>query len=302
MTPPATWSRRRFLVGGVGGIIAVGFGVGELIEHGVLPGKVRLDQLLGDCSVSGPGLTFAAPGRTISSTFYSEARRRKVGYTIAFPPGHDPQSELPLVVYLHADGGNHASKLGGVSLAQALAAGHAGRSLPPMAAVAVDGGNLYWNPHPADDPMRMIVDEVIPMCQRLGLGRTPGSIGAMGISMGGYGALLLAERHPHLISAVAAISPAVWTTYSQARAVNPGAFASAADFARDDVISNVSSLARVPVRIASGNDDPFHPGVLVLARRLPESATVELTPGCHDGAFFGSQEHQSLAFLASHLA
>ena len=41
--------------------------------------------------------------------------------------------------------------------------------------------------------------------------------------MGGYGALLLAEKYPGLISAVAAIGPAVWTSYGQARAVNPGA-------------------------------------------------------------------------------
>ena len=295
-----TWTRRRLLAGGLGGIAAV-FGLGELVEHGVLPGKVRLEHLLGECSVSGPTLTHAAPGRTVGGTFHSRARGRTVGYTIAYPPGHAPGSKLPLVVYLHADGGNHTSRLGGVSLAEALAASHAGRPLPAMAAVAVDGGDLYWNPHPGDDPMAMVVSEVIPMCRRLGLGRSPGSIGAVGISMGGYGALLLAERYPRLVSAVAAISPAIWTSYSQARGVNPGAFASSADFARDDVITHVSALADVPVRIASGNDDPFHTGVVALARRLPASAIVEFTGGCHDTSFFGSQEHQSLAFLASHL-
>jgi len=68
------------------------------------------------------------------------------------------------------------------------------------------------------------------------------------------------------------------------------------------VITHVSSLARVPVRVASGDDDPFHPGVLALARKLPASAIVDFTGGCHDSSFFGSQEHQSLAFLGSHLA
>lgn len=170
-----------------------------------------------------------------------------------------------------------------------------------MAAVAVDGGNLYWNPHPGDDPMAMIVDEVIPMCRHRGLGRAAGSIGAIGISMGGYGVLLLAERHPHLVAAVAAISPAIWTSYAQARAVNAGAFASAADFRRDDVINHAKLLAGIPVRIASGTDDPFHPGVLALSRLLPSSATVDFTAGCHDGAFFASQQHQSLVFLGSHI-
>src|SRR5579862_2277510 len=104
MTPSASWSRRRFLVAGVGGVIAAAFGLGELVEHGVLPGKTRLDQLLGECSVSGPALTFAAAGPTIDGTFYSRARGRRVGYTIAYPPGHARGSKLPLVIYLHADG------------------------------------------------------------------------------------------------------------------------------------------------------------------------------------------------------
>ena len=39
----------------------------------------------------------------------------------------------------------------------------------------------------------------------------------MGISMGGYGAIVVAERYPALVRAVAAISPAIWTTYAEAR-------------------------------------------------------------------------------------
>ena len=45
------------MVAGVGAL-AGALGLGELIEHGVLPGKNRLDNLLGDCSVTSPHLTF----------------------------------------------------------------------------------------------------------------------------------------------------------------------------------------------------------------------------------------------------
>jgi hypothetical protein len=76
--------------------------------------------------------------------------------------------------------------------------------------------------------------------------------------------------HRQLASAVASISPAVWSTYAQARAANPGAFASAADFANDDVITHASALTGLPVRIASGTNDPFHPGVLALAKDSPK--------------------------------
>jgi pimeloyl-ACP methyl ester carboxylesterase len=296
------WNRRRVLACGLGGLTGAAVAGFELIEHGVLPGKQTLDELDGTCSVSSPTLTFASAGPSRSGQFFSVARNRIVGYTIAYPTGHGPGSALPLAISLHGFGGNHTSGLGGVSLSQALAARENGRSLPPMALVSVDGGGLYWNPHPGDDPTAMIVHELIPKCQRIGLGRSPHGIGAIGISMGGYGALLLAEKNPGLIEAVAAISPAVWTTYAEAQAANPGAFASAADFASDDVITHASALTGIPVRIASGTDDPFHPGVLALERALPKSATIEITSGCHDNGFFGSQQHPSLAFLGEHLA
>src|SRR5579875_1473502 len=137
MPERALWSRRRFLAGGVIGLIGAAVAGVELIDHGVLPGKGELDRLTGACSVSGPALTFAPTGPSLSGSFHSRARNRSVGYTIAYPPGHGPGSRLPLVIYLHAFGGSHASKLGGVTLAAALAARQAGRPLPPMAAVAV---------------------------------------------------------------------------------------------------------------------------------------------------------------------
>jgi pimeloyl-ACP methyl ester carboxylesterase len=115
-----------------------------------------------------------------------------------------------------------------MSPAQAVALRPGGRPLTPMAMVTVDGGGGYWNLHPGDDPMAMVIGELIPRCQRLGLGRPPRRIAVMGTSMGGFGALMLAERYPRLFAAVAAVSPAVWTSYPQARQANAGAFASAA--------------------------------------------------------------------------
>jgi enterochelin esterase-like enzyme len=278
---------------------AVGF---ELVEHGVLPGKQALDQLDGACSVGAPPLRFRTPGPSRSGTFFSRARRRQVGYTVAWPPGHGPGDPLPLVVMLHGFGANHTNALTAMSPAQAVALAVDGVPLPPMAMVTVDGGGGYWNPHPHDDPMQMVVGELVPMCQDMDLGRSPQRIGTMGISMGGYGALLLAEKHPDRFSAVAAISPAVWTTYPQAAAANAGAYASRADFASDDAVTHAALLADTPVRLASGLDDPFRPGVVALARALPKSAVVDFSQGCHTGSFFTAQEPPSLAFLGAHLS
>jgi enterochelin esterase-like enzyme len=303
-------SRRHVLGYGLAGAAAVvaagGVGV-ELVSRGVLPGKGVLDAMDGACSVAAPDLaSYASPGQEVSGTFYSHARNQTVGYTIGYPPGHRPGAKLPLVVMLHGYGANHANALSGLSPAQALALRVGGRPLSPMALVTADGGTGYWNPHPGDNPQAMLTDELIPMCQRLGLGAAGRErahrIGVMGISMGGYGSLLLAEKRPDLVTAVAAISPAVWTSYPQARAANAGAYASAADFADDDVVTHAAALARVPVRVAAGFSDPFYPGVRALALALPKTAEVYFGTGCHTGPFFNAQEAPSLAFLARHLA
>lgn len=304
--------RRLFLRYGLGSVAAVavaGAAGVELVSRGDLPGKSVLDSIDGACSAPTTDLaTYAPPGLSVSGAFYSVARNRTVGYTVAWPPGHRAGDRLPLVVMLHGFNADHRDALAGLSPAQAVALRPGGAPsaplapLAPLAMVTVDGGNGYWNPHPGDDPLRMLTSELIPLCQdRFGLGRPPHRIGVMGISMGGYGALLLAEKHPALIAAVAAISPAIWTSYAEAQAANAGAYASAADFAADDAVTHAAALTGVPVRVATGYDDPFYPGVRALARALPGGTSVNFAKGCHDGSFFAEQEPPSLAFLASHL-
>jgi len=298
------FGRRRFLTYGLGAIAAVaaaGVTGLELISHGVLPGRQFLDQIEGRCLVASPPLRFSPLGPSTSGTFYSQARNRTVGYTLAYPPGHGPGSRLPLIVMLHGFGGDHTTAVAGMTPAQAVALRVGGGPLAPMAIVTVDGGGRYWNRHPGDDPMAMVVEELIPRCRHLGLGRSPDRIGTMGISMGGYGAILFAERYPRLFAAVAAISPAIWASYGQANTANSGAYASAADFASADAVSHAGALAGIPVRVASGYSDPFHPGVEAPAKALPRGSVVDFSSGCHTGAFFVAQEPPSLAFLARHL-
>ena len=293
----------RYTLASVAAVAVAGVAAAELANHGVLPGKGILDRIDGACSVTDPDLiAHAPPGPRYSGAFYSAARRRAVGYTIAYPPGHGPGDRLPLVIMLHGYGADHGNALSGMSPAQAVALSVGGAPLPPMAMVTADGGSGYWNPHPGGNPLAMLADELIPFCHRRGLGRQPDQIGVMGISMGGYGALLLAEKHPDLVAAAAAISPAIWTSYPQARAANAGVYASAADFAADDAVTHAAAIAGVSVRVAVGHADPFYPGVQALARVLPKDAVVDFAGGCHDDSFFTAQEPPSLAFLARHLA
>src|SRR5258708_22212673 len=98
------WTRRRALVAGLGSVAAIaaaGATSIELAGRGVLPGQQYLDSLDGACQVYVPSLTFGPPGPQRSGTFYSGARHRIVGYTVAYPPGHLPGARLPLVIALH---------------------------------------------------------------------------------------------------------------------------------------------------------------------------------------------------------
>ena len=282
-------------------VAALGVAGFELVEHGVVPGKQRLDSAIGACDVPTPNVSFGPLGQEISGTFESKARNRSVGYIIGYPYGYELGSALPLVIMLHGFGGNHASALYGMSNSQAVAMQIGGQSLPPMALVTVDGGGGYWTPHPGDDPQAMVMNELIPLCQSRGLGSTPHQIAVMGTSMGGAGALLFAEKFPETFTAVAAISPAIWTTYAEAHKANSGAYASAVEFSANDVVTHASALTGLPVRIASGVDDPFHPGVESLLNVLPRGAVVDLATGCHTDPFFESQQPPSLAFLGRHL-
>ena len=297
--------RRRllfWLAGGLGVVVVGGLTGFELVNHGVLPGKQFLDEVDGACSVPAPALSFDAVGPTFNGHFFPSKRRRTVDFSIAFPPGHRLGDNLPLVVMLHGLGDNHATAIKGMTPAQAVALRWNGRPLTPMAMVTVDGGHGYWNPHPGDDPMSMVVEELIPRCKRLGLGVAPQRIGAMGISMGGYGALALTERFPRLIAAVAVISPAIWTSFDQSHRANPEAFSSASSFAANNVIDHVGALRGIPLRVATGTDDPFLPGVTALIDVVPKDAVTVLSAGCHTDPFFLEQEPPSLAFLSRHLA
>lgn len=288
----------RWLGFGLGAVIVGGTTAVELVDHGILPGKQLLDQLDGACSVPAPTLSFAALGPSYSGRFFSRARRCSVAYTIAYPPGHQRGDQLSLIIVLHGFGDDHETALKGMTPAQAVALRP---QFEPMALVTVDGGNGYWTPHPGDDPMAMVTDELIPMCQGLGLGKPPQQVKLMGISMGGFGALAIAESAPHLILGVAAISPAIWTTYDEARGANATAFASRQIFEKYDVITHADKLAGLPLRVAVGVDDPFYGGVEIFVKAVPHPEKVVFSSGCHTDSFFLSQEPSSIQFLSRYV-
>ncbi len=291
-------SRRAVLLGGLG-VAVVGGAVGgyELVQAGVLPGRYTLARLDGACG-GPPPLPHGAQPIQHDGTFYSVYRRRTVTMVTLIPARAEPARALGVVIGLHgAD--SDARKLAS-QLSPAITAAR----ITGLAAVTVDGGDTYWHKHAnGDDPLGMIRHEVLPRLAAAGL--ATGRIAIVGESMGGYGALLMAEqlagREP-AVTAVAALSPAIFASYADAVAANPRSFDDAADFAHNDVIAHVAALRRTPTWISCGNYDPFAPEVARLRSRLAAISGHDvpggILAGCHDDAFWARNLPAALSFVA----
>jgi hypothetical protein len=301
-------SRRTVLLGGAAVAVAGGAAAGyELVQKGVLPGKYALARLDGACG-SPPPVPAGALPTARSMTFYSAYRHRVVTMVTLIPAGAPAGGRLGVVVGLHgadSDGAHFASQL-----RPAMTAARISR----LAAVTVDGGNTYWHTRSdGDDPVGMIMHEVLPRLAAAGF--LTSRIAIVGESMGGYGALLLAELLSGQglaavapvapvapVAAVAALSPAIFASYADAMAASRTSFDSPADFARNDVISRAIALRAVPTWIGCGADDPFEPAASHMRSRLTtitgHAPTGGILPGCHDDAFWARNLPAALRFLA----
>jgi enterochelin esterase-like enzyme len=297
--------RRTVLAGLAGAVVGGG---GYLLSAGVLPGRTRVFDAVGLGSADGE-LPRVRAGRVHMRTFPARNRRgAATEWVIALPPGVEladlkaPGAQpLPVCVLLHGKG-DRARDLVGIGydlfLARTVSAG-----TPPFAIAAVDGGNRYWHARrDGDDTGRMIVDELLPMLAREGFRSEPhDKIALLGYSMGGYGALLLAEElRSARVAAVVAQSPALWTKAGDAA---PGAFDDAADFDRNDVFTHRAALAGIAVKIDCGLADPFYRTSKLFADSLdPPPISSSFGRGDHSRGYWRSVAESSLEFIGRALA
>lgn len=212
------------------------------------------------------------------------------------PPG-GVQPELPLAVFLHGLGGSHAVLLEDLAARDALQR-HLDAGGAPLAIAAVDGGNTWWHSRAdGSDTQSMLVKEFVPFLG--GQGCDLGRIGLFGLSMGGFGSLLLASqgRLPG-VRAVAAMSPAVWDNYD---AGMDTAFDSPADFAAHDVFALRPRLAALPKRIDCGTADDLAATVRQYRADLPGRLEGGFQPGGHDYSYWRSILPDVLSFLGRNL-
>ena len=248
-----------------------------------------------------PPSTFPAGRPSVemsTGSFVSKFRTAATHWTVATPvvPGRGA-TDYPVAVFLHELGGNNRGLFDGLE-AHVVLQRHLAAGGTPFAIASVDGGDTWWHARAdGSDTQSMLVQEFVPF---LGvLGYDIGRIGLFGISMGGFGALLLASqaRMPG-IWAVAAMSPAVWDSYD---ARMERAFDSPADFAAHDVFELRPKLAATPKRIDCGTEDELVASVRDYVRGLPAPVEGGFQPGGHDAAYWRSVLPNVLSFLGWHL-
>ncbi len=156
------------------------------------------------------------PGQVLEGLHLKSAvLGRDVNFAVYLPPDYQTSTRRYPVVYLlhgYTDDESGWIQFGEVNLAADRAI--ADRTIPPMIIVMPDGGvTFYINDY--DGKVRyedMFVQELIPHIDATYRTRPkPEFRGISGLSMGGWGSLTLAMRHPDLFAACAAFSAAVWT-------------------------------------------------------------------------------------------
>ena len=161
-------------------------------------------------SMAGEGGFFQQGKVLEDQVFESDILDWDVNYSIYLPPDYDSSARRYPVVYLLHGGTDDETawvQFGEVNAAADRAI--ADREIPPMIIVMPNAKlTRYINDYHGKDRYEdMFITEFIPYIDKTYRTRTKKEYrGISGLSMGGYGSLIMAMRHPELFTACAAFS------------------------------------------------------------------------------------------------
>lgn len=285
-------SRRTFLLGAGATAAAAGLG-GLAYAEDWVPGTEAIKRRLADTGPDGT-IPDVPAGDVRLERRTSEARGTEVGLFTAVPEGHGAGEGLPVCLVLHGASATTADyeDFGlGRFLTAAVQDGVA-----PFVLVGVDGGRKLWRssgPDDGDDPQRMLIEEVPTWVADRGFDLDRQAV--WGWSMGGFGALLLAEAVAGDLAAVAAFSPALPDAPEDLPPTDDGR--------PRDVWSGADRLAGTPVGLWCGTADPLLDRVQRFADGLePAPALAEWAPGAHERGYWDRITPAAFRFLGEALA
>src|SRR5271155_1543830 len=261
-----------------------------------------------------------ATGRAECVSLPSKILARTVPYCVLLPPSYDAEKtrRYPILYLLHGLGDNEEMLVhsGGMNLVEDLWEQH---QLGEFLIVTPAGGaSFYINSR--DGKRRyedFFLEEFMPGVEKRYRAQTGrGTRGIAGISMGGYGALHIAFRHPQLFAAVGALSAALIENMQSISAHNSGqvsrlgflgdAFGSPFNseyWNQNDplTIARTANLAGLKIYFDCGSEDDyaFDSGAqaldkLLTSRHIPHE--FHLYPGGHNWSYFAEHLPALLKF------
>jgi S-formylglutathione hydrolase FrmB len=271
------------------------------------------------CVLFIPRPTLAA-GRVQCNSISSKILARPVPYCIVLPASFDTDKSrtFPVLYFFHGLGDNEQFFVhsGAWNLVEDMR--EKGELKDFLIATPDADSTFYINARDGKGRYEdFLLQEFFPYVEkhyRVAVGRANRAIS--GISMGGYGALYLAFRHPHLFSSVSAHSAALIeklpTFLAGAHPNSPrarvlgGAFGNPPDpifwqTHNPIVIARAANLARPNIYFDCGDQDDF--GFEIGAKALDKVLTsrgitheFHIYPGRHDPVYFAEHLPASLAF------
>ena len=262
----------------------------------------------------------AAPGRVECNSLPSKILSRNVPYCVVLPASFDADKtkHFPILYSLHGLGDNEQFLIhsGVWNLVEDL---RANKELKDFLIATPDGGaGFYINSKDGknryEDFLLQEFFSFIEKLYRVSPGRANRAIS--GVSMGGFGALHLAFRHPQLFGSVSAHSAALIEklpgflagsapTSPRSRVLG-GVFGNPPDPVFWDqnspiVLARTANLAGLKIYFDCGDNDDygFYAGATALDKALSSrhmAHEFHLYPGRHDAAYFAEHLPASLAF------
>lgn len=261
--------------------------------------------------------TAALSGELFSDSVPSTALGRDLKFTVYLPDGYkDAPGKFPVVYLLHGAGGDEyewTRKGGAVETLDGLI--KRGLIRASVAVMPTTGPASWWADGAAEKAETAVMTELLPYVEgkyKVTTERQGRAIG--GLSMGGYGALNLALRHPTKFCAAGIISPAIYDPLppDTSAARRTPQFVRNGQFDPDTWKSlnypahlekYMQGGARVPMWIVSGDHDFL--GIAEMSAKLywrvlkiqPKQAELRIVDGDHEWMTFRDALPDALQYV-----